>query len=762
MGSSLLVDPMMLETLCTSGLNALTSFSSHLSTSLPSLLAQTNFLTGLLGTLTNILQVALGLGFVIFVHELGHFLAAKTFGVRCDKFYVGFDVPLSIGPIKFPRTLGKFQWGETEYGIGIIPLGGYVKMLGQDDDPRQAEAEAEKIRLGEGTESPLDPRSYPAKPVWQRMIIISAGVVMNLFFAVIMAGTAYWLGVRYEPSIVGTTIAGSPAWEAGLEPGDQIVRFGDMTEDDANLRYDDFATGVAIRGFDQQDAPLAMTILRDGERMELTARPTAAYTKEKFYRIGVSRQSTATLGKKPFMDKSYLASTSPDLLAKDVVTAVNGETLPVDARYGAVLGSSITERFQANWREPVTLTIERPAKKGSEAPTTHTVELPPVPVKTVGIGFAPGPITAVQAGSIAAKAGVMVGDVIEAVNGEVVLDGLQLPAQVATLAGQDVTLKLRRPATPATQATSTQATSTQASSSQTGVASLAAPAADTFASVEVTFKNVDRPRFDPIAPLVGRLSLAGVGIAFDVSSTVSMVSEELAAETGIAVGDELIQYHWLANSDERGDLREFSKQIFEPQIIDQAMNVPVFFDTIQVIPAGSSIKLSLRRDGKTREATVPLAYAQDWYWYQRGLSLNLLQQVHQTDSLAAATSLGLWETKRRFFDVLNSLRLLVTMKLGANGFGGPLMIAEVASNEASKGVPALLIFLTMLSANLAILNFLPIPALDGGHMVFLTAEAIRGKPVSEALQVRLTMVGVLGLLSLMAFVIVKDIIRLIP
>ena len=65
-------------------------------------------------------KVALGIGFIIFVHELGHFLAAKTFGVKCEKFYVGFDVPIKIGPIKFPRTLGKFQYGETEYGIGIL------------------------------------------------------------------------------------------------------------------------------------------------------------------------------------------------------------------------------------------------------------------------------------------------------------------------------------------------------------------------------------------------------------------------------------------------------------------------------------------------------------------------------------------------------------------------------------------------------------------------------------------------------------------
>jgi regulator of sigma E protease len=173
----------------------------------------------LLGGLWTALIMALGLGFVIFVHELGHFLVAKAVGVKCEKFYVGFDFfDLKLGPITIPRALWKMKWGETEYGIGILPLGGYVKMLGQDDDPRNAAAEAERIKvqgeadpnahpfnpddirtseLAKGTsdeglreghtvERPLklDPRSYPAKSVPARMAIISAGVIMNLIFAV--------------------------------------------------------------------------------------------------------------------------------------------------------------------------------------------------------------------------------------------------------------------------------------------------------------------------------------------------------------------------------------------------------------------------------------------------------------------------------------------------------------------------------------------------------------------------------------------------
>src|SRR6185295_19011610 len=94
-------------------------------------------------------SVAAGLGFVVFVHELGHCLVAKACGVKCEKFYVGFDwFPIQkIGPITIPPAIFRKQWGETEYGIGILPLGGYVKMLGQDDNPARAAEERERSQL---------------------------------------------------------------------------------------------------------------------------------------------------------------------------------------------------------------------------------------------------------------------------------------------------------------------------------------------------------------------------------------------------------------------------------------------------------------------------------------------------------------------------------------------------------------------------------------------------------------------------------------
>ena len=118
-----------------------------------------------------IAEVLVGLGFVIFVHELGHFLVAKLCGVKCEKFYLGFD----IGGLK----LCKFRYGETEYGIGILPLGGYVKMLGQEDNPARIREEMERAKReggseGEGRRTEVRARhrrsgdSVPPLPQWPR------------------------------------------------------------------------------------------------------------------------------------------------------------------------------------------------------------------------------------------------------------------------------------------------------------------------------------------------------------------------------------------------------------------------------------------------------------------------------------------------------------------------------------------------------------------------------------------------------------------
>src|SRR5713226_1824224 len=146
-----------------------------------------------LESLWKIAKVLLGLGFVIFIHELGHFLVAKWCDVHVQTFSVGFG----------PALPGcSFQWGETLYKIALFPLGGYVKMVGEGT---------------EDEENADDPRSFKKKSVGQRMAIIAAGVIMNVILAGVCLSLVYKIqGEPRQPAEVAAVEAGSPAWQRGL------------------------------------------------------------------------------------------------------------------------------------------------------------------------------------------------------------------------------------------------------------------------------------------------------------------------------------------------------------------------------------------------------------------------------------------------------------------------------------------------------------------------------------------------------------------
>jgi regulator of sigma E protease len=157
--------------------------------------------------LITIVSFILVLGFLVFVHELGHYLAARHVGVRVERFSIGFP-PTAIG-----RTVG-----ETEYVLSWIPLGGYVKLYGQNIDD----------------EDPSDPRNYAAKSKLQRLYILAAGPAMNLVAAVLLMASVYMLGVetpdyRMSAPHIASVEAGSPAAEAGFQPGDRIAKLEDIT-----------------------------------------------------------------------------------------------------------------------------------------------------------------------------------------------------------------------------------------------------------------------------------------------------------------------------------------------------------------------------------------------------------------------------------------------------------------------------------------------------------------------------------------------------
>ncbi|MHB8792176.1 MAG: M50 family metallopeptidase [Thermoleophilia bacterium] len=182
----------------------------------------------------------LGIGFLILVHELGHFLAAKAFGMRAEKFYLGF-----------PPAAVKKKIGETEYGIGFIPLGGYVKISGMTRE--------------EELPDDVKPRAYVAKPVWQRIIVISAGAGMNLLFAALFFFIFYWQGIpEYQATVVVANIqADSGADRAGIKPGDKLLAINGIVSDDPQVLREELRT--------RPDQSVTLNVEREGQQLTIPA-----------------------------------------------------------------------------------------------------------------------------------------------------------------------------------------------------------------------------------------------------------------------------------------------------------------------------------------------------------------------------------------------------------------------------------------------------------------------------------------------------------
>ncbi|MFQ3574336.1 MAG: RIP metalloprotease RseP [Thermodesulfovibrionales bacterium] len=167
------------------------------------------------------LSAVLLFGFIIFIHELGHFIVAKRFNVKVLKFSIGFG----------PKVLGR-KIGETEYVLSAIPLGGYVKMLGEDieDSENMSPQEIEELRN--------DPRSFKNQPVSKRIAIVFAGPLFNLLTAVVIFFGIYIYGIPTLVPVIGEVMPDSPAYKAGLQPNDKVVmldnkkinQWGEMTE----------------------------------------------------------------------------------------------------------------------------------------------------------------------------------------------------------------------------------------------------------------------------------------------------------------------------------------------------------------------------------------------------------------------------------------------------------------------------------------------------------------------------------------------------
>jgi regulator of sigma E protease len=325
------------------------------------------------------------LGVLVTLHELGHFLAARACGVRVLKFSIGFGSAIGFG-----RWRLRWFRNGTEFVIAWIPLGGYVKMLGENLDEQDAPAtRADRAH------------SLPAASLWRKLTIVLAGPAMNLALPVAVFLALLWVGAPRQAAVIGSVERGSPAEAAGLEPGDAVVA----------------ADGSAVHGWNDVEAAirrrpaseLRLTIARGGVRRELSVRSEA---RSGFDIAGIPGD-VGWIGAHHERQLATLAVPSPEsaaahagLRSGDRVVAVDDE--PAEEWF------AFQAKYAAAQRDAVLRVVR------GEPPTESEVRVPALG-STDALGVSTAVVVAqVEADSPAAKAGILPGDVLVAIDGRAV------------------------------------------------------------------------------------------------------------------------------------------------------------------------------------------------------------------------------------------------------------------------------------------------------------------------------------------------------
>ncbi len=303
----------------------------------------------ILTPLSYVLWVALALGILVFVHELGHFLSARLFGMRVDAFSLGF-----------PPNVLRRRVGQTEYRIGAIPLGGYVKIAGMVDESLDVE----------GLESEPEPDEFRAKPVWQRIVVISAGVIFNIILAfLIWSALAFVYGTPYTPAenVRFDVAEGSIADEIGLETDDRIVAVNGQDIE----RLEDAFTPAEFAA-----DPLRLTVLRGGERVELEGPPALMTRLSRRVReveeAGDEAELMNVFGIAPQFPP-LIGSVSPGSAADDAGLQAGDRVLSIGGEPTRTWGA-LTDAIVASGGTPLEIRWARPDSLGPAPEGTAVVE----------------------------------------------------------------------------------------------------------------------------------------------------------------------------------------------------------------------------------------------------------------------------------------------------------------------------------------------------------------------------------------------------
>lgn len=349
---------------------------------------------------TNILALVFVLGVLIFVHEFGHFFMAKTFGIGVEVFSLGFG-----------KRLFGFRKGETDYRVSLLPLGGYVKMVGENPDEEMTGAEEE----------------YLGKPKWQRLLVLVAGPVMNIVLAFLLTVGVYQLGIRVQadsddPVVAGLIVPDSAAARAGLLPGDRIV-----TVDGAPMpNWEQFRLRVLISAKEE----LNLGVLRDGQSIEVAITPTAS-GEQGTGQVGIWAPLPPEIGA---VQEGSIAEAA-GLRAGDLVVAVDSEPI---RHY-----NSLVDLLLAGLDREVLLSVQRGDEVFDAAltPTLNedgalVVGFAPNPDRIIKIRSYPLGEAIVQAGAEIKLQSLLLGEILQKLfTGRMSVKTLSGPIEIARFSG---------------------------------------------------------------------------------------------------------------------------------------------------------------------------------------------------------------------------------------------------------------------------------------------------------------------------------------
>jgi regulator of sigma E protease len=735
-----------------------------------------------LSNVFSILLLIVGFGFVIFWHELGHFLAAKWVGIKVEQFAVGMghaivsfrkgigwrlgntraeyekrilqhldaqqhasirrvvnsvkpaavradsesgaSLPpegenvsndLTLAPesesAKAPsieytdaqkdRAAAELGLGDTEYRLSWIPIGGYVKMLGQDDMKPGADAD--------------DPRAFNKKSIPQRMLVVSAGVIMNIILAALLFMALFMMGFHAPAPVVGGVYAGSPAQKAGLHSGDRIIAFDGHPQQD----FTKISLNTALASADE---PIHVTVERVGTKKVETldiqpVRPDGA--SKAFLALGIY-PSPRLEGpeERDWPDEPA----SPDLELPgsraikpgDTITQVNGKDVNPEQYY--VLNDAV----QKSDGKPVTLTVRR--KDGK----VDTVKVQP--------HFQPSPLIDTPFNI----AGLQPRMRVEFLAKDSAVAGKMKPGDVIK------SIAVRNAKTPASQPGD--------AAPDVSVPGFIHTVNDAGQNNQTVDFVVVRNGKDETIPAVTPQELPksggrkGVGVLPGYEEETPVVASTVKDSPAANVKD----------------------GIPAGSLITQVDGKPVktWFDVREALSQAGDHKLTLMAPNANKpiERTLVLgkndAEAVDSIRLAVGLNLAELITIRKTHNPVEAMGWGVLETRDLILQFYVTLQRMFGGTVSASNLMGPVGIVGAGAKFAFKGTDWLVWFLAMISANLAVVNFLPIPIVDGGLFLFLIIEKIQGKPLSRRAQEYAQLVGLALILSVFLMVTYNDIARM--